>query len=711
MDATINWNLNSDALFSQMQQVNDRLLQMTRETNTQQLLLMQEGMNGMVSVMDNYVQRIRTSFDVILQLAQATWEGAKNENVRSFDEIKRQLDELTRVAKDSSNEQLKSVLDTINEKIQAEEKYVNVVKQSTATVITEKQKEIDIQKQLKEDIATSKQITSAVTSGLTTATGSETQTGLIDTGVRMFGKTVGSAIDMATLVEMGRGTMQLFEVLAQGVGILMNATKRNDVMKQELFNIFGGAGEQITDVYGKDFDIGAEGGMLNRVNALAIKYAGIKGFDRPTFQQTMGTLGQSRLYDVNQLVGMGESATMLGKGTGMQGSEVAEIFNQLILKLNVPIDDLSGRFIQLNELSKDMGLSLKQVTNDIIQLSRDNQKYGYSLEQVMSFYKEFEGELKKGTVSAGQLSEYMKGMAETGTEKAVGIAALITSQDPNKVLANFTGNRAVGQEFAGLMAGTSPLEAAQIFRIINNPTADISNDPALAPIAAKYNLDTNTRKRLNPEVERYIMAVSQTFAGESGDLGSQALIYEKIMSLMGVNLPSNLYDRSLYNKGIQGLGDTSGIVSLDRGKELSSSMMTSLERELPKLTMLIERLNATLEQAMQNLINDALKELSKDDTNWLKLAQDMKKGMSESFLPVLRQLGIGTENQKEANNKKIELSSKSYNELVEINKSLAKLAKRTDSQSASAIDGYDNWFPWDTEPEKAILSKLIKSKA
>ena len=414
-------------------------------------------------------------------------------------------------------------------------------------------------------------------------------------------------------------------------------------------------------MYGGEFAGMNQEGMMNRLRGLESEYAGVRGFGRQEMLSTVGRFGESRLYGNEDLLSLGTQATIMGKATGMQGSEVAEIFNQLRLKLNTPVEDLAGRFVQLNELAKDMGLSLKQVTNDIIQLSRDNQKYGFSLEQVMSFYKEFEVELKKGTVSAGQLSEYMKGMAETGTEKAVGIAALIASQDPNKVLANFTGNRAVGQEIAGMMQGASPLEAAQIFRIINNPAADITNDPMLAPIAAKYGLDSGTRKRMNPEIERYLMASAQTFAGDSGDLGSQALVYEKFMSLLGMNLPTNLYDRSLYNRGMQGLGDTSNVISLQQGREIAGTMEASVKENLPKLTMVVERINLRLEAALTN-VTDWIYEQRNNKTPSEEIARQLPGQLGAAITPALLELGFS----KDTITKQITAAENSVKYLQEI---------------------------------------------
>lgn len=291
-------------------------------------------------------------------------------------------------------------------------------------------------------------------------------------------------------------------------------------------------------------------------------FAGKQGFERENIGNLMTKFGTSQQF---QNLGAWETMQManntqgLSSITGMSTDAIMSIFVDLKMKLDTPTDQLVGRFMQLNRVAQEFQIPLSQVVQDLGMMRAQNMRYGFTQEQLIGLYTSFNKEIKEGTVNAAKLSEYMKGIADLGTEKSIGAMALLTSIPQDKLLESFTGNRGAATQFLGALNQMSTGEKGLFNQLVNNPEADFTKISGATNLMQKYGLSQADLRRMNPVPEQLAYAVGDYYANQSGDSGIGNVIQQKITSLLGINIPNNLMEAGFQRRGMETVGTRSGI--------------------------------------------------------------------------------------------------------------------------------------------------------
>lgn len=590
----ISYNLNSDEVIRQVEDMSKRMTDITRMSNQEQIKLMTDVYAQMTSVLDAYMDRVKLQFSSYIDIAKNAWSLASSDSKEYFDSVMKNIDDMVQKNKESADTTVSINKDAIQKKMRdSKEEFEEEIKQVDRRI--EKEKQLFNERSIMKG-------TNAVTSTISEAGGlGGSMTGSL---LNMGGNLVGGGLNILTGLNAGQGVKDITSVLIEGLGMLIKSTKDVDEVKRQVISSFGSRGEDMTSIYGGNLTMDNSNSLLKRLYNTQAKFKDTPEFSTSSQMQLNQQYQGSRQFGDIDYHDLGVETTMIGKSRNMGGSEVAQLFIELKQKLNEPIDNLTGRFFQLDNISKDLGINLRDVIRDYQQLIRDNQKYGYSQEQVMGIYSSFGEEIKKGTVSVSQLSEFMKGISGMGTDKSVGLAQLLT-QNPEGMLANFKGDKENANKILSVlnqaMSGGDELGAGQILRMINNPNADYSQDKNLSGILNQYGLTGGDLKKLNPDMEKMIMAQSQSFGAESGSFGSSRLIYEKMMGMMGMNLSDNLTDSMYQQKGYDSVGTTSGVMSLNNATRQGQNVVNNQSQILQDIKPWISEMNETIESAFRTI--------------------------------------------------------------------------------------------------------------
>lgn len=621
-EVSVKYNISSEEFVRNIQDTFRRVNEITRTNNEEQIRLSQEVYASMNNILDNYVSRVKMTFDLMAEIVRNTWNITSADSEHYFNNINKKIDEMIDKMKELADKEVQINRDAIKQRLEDNRSETNEIAKETAKRIEEKKKEIDMAAQLYNVMGT---IRGGI-SGSGVFQGSQ-----LNQIIGIGSDAIGGTVDIITGINAGRGIQNLFRSITSGIGLIMQNIEKADNLQRQTMLGFGAGGIDVSSIYGDELSMlpSQNISFINRLKETQKKFAMTPEFQTDQqlslFQQSRG----SRVFgDDTNYHSLGVDATLIGRARNMPSSEVMNFFIEMRQKLNEPLENLTGRFFQLDNISKELGLNLRQVIGDYQNMMRENQKYGFSQEQLMGIYQEFGDEVKKGTVTASELFSYMRGIAGLGTDQTTGIVALLL-QNPEGLLENYQGNRGNAQELLSLIGSAQSrdgdITAAQLLRIINaGPEADLSQNPFLSDIANKYGLSSDLIRRLNPETERLMWNLGIQM-GQGTDPGTGRLIQEQIMQTMGLGLPTNLYDSGMMERGIRTAGTTRGITGLDdaiiQGRGVMQNTSDRLEELAPWLKKIImevddlgERLTKNAEHVWKqtNDVSEVLKTVSED---------------------------------------------------------------------------------------------------
>lgn len=593
----VTYNINSDEVIRQVDDTMRRITEITRVNSSEQVRLMTEVYSSLTSILENYMSNVRNQFSTYIDIAKNTWQLASSDAKDYFDELSRKNEEVNNKFKVLTDEALQKQKDATKEKLDNVDKETSAKLESLKKQDEAERESMEARKKLRE-----------FTGGMNEGIG-----GIIEAGhlgsttssiLKMGGNLVGGGLNIASGLNAGQGVKDIMGVMTEGIGMLIESVKETDNLKRQIISGKGMQGEDVNSIYGNELSYGKSNSLLNRLKITEEHYAGTPEFEDKAQLQLQQQYQQSRGFgedtDYHKL---GVDTTLIGKSRGIGGSEVASLFIEMQHKLHEPIENLTGRFFQLDNIAKDLGINIKEVIRGYQQLMTDNERYGYTQEQLMGFYSTFGDEIKKGTISVSQLSEFMRGVAGMGTDKSVGLASMLT-QDQEGLMNNFSGNKQNGNQILSIlnkaMSSGDELGAGQLLRMMNNPEADYSQDKNLSGLLKQYGLSQTDLKKLNPDVEKLIMAQSQSMAGQSGEgMGGSRVIYEKMMDMMGMPLSSNLFDSMQQQKGYGSVGTKSGVMGLDDAKTEGKGVIDNQDKLLYSLVSLADKLEGTLKLGIE----------------------------------------------------------------------------------------------------------------
>jgi len=632
-EITVKYNVGSDEFIREVDTTFRRVNEITRMNNDEQIRLMQNVYENLSRVLENYVSRVKMTYDVMSDIFKNTWDISSADATKYFDEVGQKMDRMIDNMKNLSDKEIAITKDTVRQKIES-------FKDETV------QYDAEVQKRSK--LAESIKGVGGSVQGFVSGTGAfEGSTISTLMGMGTSAITAPAAL-MSTAPRPDVTVKELANVVQGGLGLMIKAMKDVDNMKRQLMLSYGGMGTDIKSIYGGELSMMDENSVLSGLQKTHTRFAGTPEFTEQAqlqlMQQFMGSRVMGKGTDYSDV---GTDATLLGRARNMPSSEVANFFIELRQKLDEPIENLTGRFFQLDNISKDLGLNLRQVISDYQTMMVANQKMGFSQEEVMGLYKDFGEELKKGTISASQLSEYMRGIANLGTDQSVGVSALLT-QNPEQMLANFQGNKGNAQRIIDLLSTAQQqggdLDATQILRMINNPDADFSQDPFFNQLMEKYGFSQEELGGLNPEVERMIRAQSLTMAQQNGQgPGAGRTIYEKLMGLMGMQLPGNLYESGLMEQGISGVGTTSGVMGLKQAGIEGRGLMDDTAKNLQDISPFLVQFERTIDVIMRRHAantEEVWKKNKDQDDRFKKVFSQLRTDIEQSTIELGDVVGI-----------------------------------------------------------------------
>lgn len=591
----VTYNINSDEVIRQVDDTMRRITEITRSNSSEQVRLMTEVYSSLTYILDNYMSNVRNQFSTYIDIAKNTWNMASSDAKDYFNEMIKKQDEMNDNYKsgldkqiDERKDALKEKLLTVDEEMEAELDRIDNIQKA------EKQAYEERKRNLSEFNKNVKDVMGGV--GEMGGVGSTTKSIM-----QMGGNLIGGATNIATGLNAGQGIKDIMGVMTQGIGMLVESVKKTDDLKRDIITSSGMQGKDISNIYNNDLDYEKRDSLLNKLKSVAGKYADTPEMTEKSQLQMMKQFSQSRQFGENDdYHKMGVESTLIGKSRGLQGSEVANLFIDMKQKLNEPMDNLVGRFFQLDNISKDLGINLKDVIRDYQRLMNDNIKYGYSQEQLMGFYSEFGEEIKQGTVSVSQLSEYMKGLAGMGTDKSVGVVSLLMANQ-EETMKNFSGDKQGANKLFDILGGANnELDQAQIFRMMQNPEADYSNDPFLSNIMKENNLTPELLKKMKPISQQLISGTSMSMASQSGEgMGAGRLIEEQLMRMMGMDLSDNLYDSGKQQKMISSFGKLGDVRGLEGAKNEGQGVINNQNNILTELAPWTSQLELTLQKSIE----------------------------------------------------------------------------------------------------------------
>lgn len=448
------------------------------------------------------------------------------------------------------------------------------------------------------------------------------QTKTMNSGIASLGGTIIGGI-VGTLVAPGAGTVIGGVVGASSVGGIMGMyTDYMTAEKKKEMEGFKLQMEQIGVVSKaqKDFQAqklgigsylamndqstggmaGVEGNLYNLYN----EYAGIPGFSPKEMIPLLSQMGMSKQFgkDSGTQMGMGTNANILSGVTGLGNQEILSYFSEMRMKLNVPIDQLVGRFGGLVEISDRLQIPLKQVMSDLMDLSVANNRFGFSQNVVNGLYNAFGEEVKANIVTMADLKKVMEGMSQTPLDKATGIGALLNSLDTEGIVSRSgTQNPENMRGMLNAMKGMSGMDPGLFLKLASQPDAD--KNPFMQDLMQKYGLTNQDLKAFQPEVLKSGLGASRLMGEQGSGSGVQQYIMEVFSGILGNQLSPDLLKQSKEIKAIETLGDKSGSLGTvtKRMEEMDAFIkdkrlpLVKMETEfMMKLTVEVDKLNKKL---------------------------------------------------------------------------------------------------------------------
>ena len=430
----VTYNINSDEVIRQVDDTMRRITDITKSNSSEQVRLMTEVYSSLTNILDNYMNNVRRQFSTYIDIAKNTWTLASSDAKEYFDKLIKSQEDFDNKFKDSTDKQLEEKRNALKESID------NVDKETSANLEGIKKRE-----EAESKFAEYRKKLKAIQGGVDSGIGSIIEAGDLGSTtssvLKMGGNLIGGGLNIASGLNAGQGVKDIMGVVTEGIGLLVKSVKETDDLKRQIIISGGLRGEDMKSIYDKELSYKESESLISRLKATQEHFADTPEFKATQQMQLQQQYSGSRVFgkdtDYHQL---GVESTLIGKARGMGTGEVANLFIEMKQKLNEPLENLTGRFFQLDNIAKDLGINIKEVIRGYQQLMNDNLKYGYSQEQVMGIYQQFGDEIKKGTISVSQLSDFMRGIAGMGTDKSVGLASMLT-QDQEGLMANFTGNK------------------------------------------------------------------------------------------------------------------------------------------------------------------------------------------------------------------------------------------------------------------------------
>ena len=339
-----------------------------------------------------------------------------------------------------------------------------------------------------------------------------------------------------------------------------------------------------------------------RMRVINEQFAGIKGFDMAEQNKFLVMAGMTKQF-TNQsnmgTVNMGRDVGVMSQMTGLGKEEILQYITEMRIRLNTPLDQLTNKFFQLVDISDKFSMPLKQVMSDMMELSKANQKFHFSQNELTGLYVTFIDEIKKGTVSMGDLQRIIRGLSETPMDKAIGIGALISSANKSDVLKNVKGGN-TGEIGSMLDALTgSGVDAGMLLKLISNPTAD--KNEYMQGFMQDQGISQGQLEKWKVQLPKLLIAVSKTLTGSSGSSGYalQQYMFEQFADKMGESLPADFYSQGKILGGIEKLGTTgpSSISGVTKSFEQTTKRLTDIhDRSIEEQLKTMETLLPTIDK-------------------------------------------------------------------------------------------------------------------
>lgn len=580
---------------------------LSRISNEQQIRLLQETTDHMGNIMDSYVDKVKQSFSVMFDIMKTGWDLSYSDTKDYMDKVAELRDRLFEKIQDSNNKEVELEKEKINEKIKANEKELDEIKRNTDKKIDEKKKEMNALG------ISGTEIYGTATNDMRSAMGPY-QSAYLNQTIGIIGSAIASIGDAISL-SFGSMVKDLTKALSDTLGLMSSLMKENDETKRMILTYASSRGISYNGVYDDKLFTTDPSSVYKRLQETEAKFAGIQEFEKAPMLKEMAQLSSSRQFGKSEdYLSDATNINLLSRATNIDSGTLTQFFIDLRQKLHEPMETLYGRFEQLNEISLNLGISLKEVMRDYQQMVLANAKMGYSQEQLMGIYADFGQEIKKGTVTVSQLMEYMKGLKGQSSEQAISGLALLLDSSDNDIMKNYQGkNPNTARNALDILRSSfeqSPFDAAQIMRMMNNPNADYSQDPFLSGLMQQYGLTPTMLKQMNPEIEKLVQAKGFTFGEQSSNLGEGYFLQEKMRSLMGLGMPTDLVDAMIGQKGYKDAGTTKKVPALSKAKDNVKGLIDKTQKDLEATVSLLAKELKRFDQMLlsaQNTMEKILK--------------------------------------------------------------------------------------------------------
>lgn len=339
------------------------------------------------------------------------------------------------------------------------------------------------------------------------------------------------------------------------------------------------------------------------------EFAGIPGFDMADQNKLMMMMGMSKQFNSQSNIGnadFGKNVNIMSQMTGLGSQEILQYMTEMRIRFNTPLDQLVGQFSQLVDISDKLQMPLKQVMGDLMEMNKGNQRYKFSQNEIIGLYAVFSDEIKKGTVSVGDLQKFIKGLSDTPMDKVIGMGALINSVDRESVLKNVKGgDRNTINQMMDALSGSGE-DAGLLLKLISQP--DAIKSPLMQNFMESQGIDQNQLKSWQTQLPKMLLGVSSSLAENSGSGGYaiKQYMFEQFANMLGTPLSSNLYDQGQTLKGYEKLGTTGNFsgdnVNMNfentakRLKDVHDRMIASQITELEKLIPSVDKFNSSLQE-------------------------------------------------------------------------------------------------------------------
>lgn len=596
-EIVLKYNVPAEEIIQKTQSMFNQIDNLSKISNEQQIRLLQETTDRMGNIIDSYVEKVKRSFDVMFNILKTGWDLSYSDTKEYMDRVADLKDKLFEKIQETNDKEVEQEKEKINEKLKANEKELEEIKKNTDKKIDEKKKEMNSMG------FSGTEIYGTATNDMKSAMGPY-QSAYLNQTISVFGTMIASIGDAISL-SFGSMTKDLTKALSDTLGLMAALMKENDETKRSILTFASSRGMSYSGIYDEKYFTTAPTSIYNRLQDTEAKFAGMSEFEKASMLREMTQFSSSRQFGKSEdYLSDATNVNVLSRATNIDAGTLSQFFIDLRQRLHEPMETLYGRFEQLNEISLNLGISLKDVMRDYQQMVLANAKMGYSQEQLMGIYADFGQEIKKGTVTVSQLMEYMKGLKGQSSEQAISGLALLLDSSNDDIMKNYQGkNSGTARNALNILRSSfeqSPFDAAQIMRMMNNPNADYSQDPFLSGLMQQYGLTPSMLKQMNPEIEKLVQAKGFTFGEQSSNLGEGYFLQEKMRSLMGLGMPTDLVDAMLGQKGYKDAGTTVKVPGLAKAKSNAKQLIEKTEKDLESS---VSYLSKTLKRFDQMLLS------------------------------------------------------------------------------------------------------------